>query len=161
VQSELGRGSTFHVWIPALRHALHVPAPASPPIANILRGRILVMDDEAAIRRLLSALLQRAGLNVATASDGAEAVQAFRTARDEGRPFDLVIMDLTVPGGMGGLEALQHLHGIDPELKAIVSSGYSSDPVLANFRAHGFRGRVAKPYEMAKLLEVVRNVLAE
>jgi signal transduction histidine kinase/ActR/RegA family two-component response regulator len=161
VQSEPGRGTTFHLWLPALRNAQPAPPPEPAAISGELHGRVLVMDDEPPICRLLGALLRRSGLTVATTVDGREAVEQFRAAREAGAPFDLVIMDLTVPGGMGGLEALEHLRAIDPGLKAIVSSGYSSDPVLANFRAHGFRGRVAKPYEVAELLNVVRDVLAE
>ena len=92
-------------------------------------------------------------------ADGQAAVDRFLTEREAGRPFDVVVMDLTVPGGRGGLEALERMRALDPRVTAIVSSGYSSDPVLANYRDYGFRGRVAKPYELAEFGRVLREVL--
>jgi PAS domain S-box-containing protein len=159
VDSELGRGSVFHVWLPALRS--RPPAPRAPAVGKQapLVGRVLFMDDEAPIRKMAAVLITRLGLEVELAADGAEAVQRFKTANDAGRPFDLVVMDLTVPGGMGGREALEELRSIDPGVKAIVSSGYSSDPVLANFRSYGFRGMVAKPYQVDDFMNVLRDVL--
>jgi CheY-like chemotaxis protein len=93
-------------------------------------------------------------------ADGREAVARYRAERAEGRPFALVVMDLTVPGGMGGLEALEQLRRIDPDVKAVVSSGYSGDPVLANPRDYGFCGVVAKPYEVGEFARVLREALA-
>ena len=106
-------------------------------------------------------LLRRLGLEVELARDGAEAVRKYSEARTAGRPFDLVVMDLTVPGGVGGREAIDQLRRIDPNVRAIVSSGYSSDPVLANHRAYGFRGMVAKPFKIEDLAQVLRAVLRE
>ena len=119
------------------------------------------MDDEEPIVQMATMLLQRLGFEVEQAHDGSETVQKFTAAHRAGRSFDLVVMDLTVPGGMGGREAIEALPRIDPRVKAIVSSGYSSDPVLANYRAYGFRGMVAKPYKIDDFTRVLREVLRE
>jgi CheY-like chemotaxis protein/two-component sensor histidine kinase len=159
VESALGHGTTFHVHLPAAEHAEPVGAAMPDAGQAVARGRVLFMDDEAPIRKLATALLARLGSDVEAAADGQAAVDRFRAAREAGRPFDVVVMDLTVPGGMGGLEALKRMREIDPQVKAIVSSGYSSDPVLANYRDYGFRGRVAKPYELTEFGRVLREVL--
>jgi two-component system cell cycle sensor histidine kinase/response regulator CckA len=123
------------------------------------RESILIMDDEADIRETTGNVLRRLGYNVACAADGQEAVDLYRKAKEGGKPFDLVIMDLTVPGGMGGQEAFRKLFEIDPQVKAIVSSGYSSDPVLSDYRSYGFSGIVAKPFRLKDLTEEVKRVL--
>lgn len=105
--------------------------------------------------------VSRLGLDPVIAKDGDEAVELFQTARDEGRPFDAVVMDPTVPGGKGGLAALREMQVIDPAVRAIVSSGYSSDPVLANFREHGFLGMISKPYHITDLAIAIRAVMGE
>ncbi len=161
VQSEVGHGTVFRLWLPAAEEMAAPAAPAEPAAPAQLSGRVLVMDDEEDIRRLVVALLRRLGLEPVAVADGAAAVRAYAEARDEGRPFALVIMDLTVPGGMGGREAMEQLRWFDPQVRAIVSSGYSNDPVLADFRAHGFRGMVEKPYEVERLMECIGRVLAE
>jgi CheY-like chemotaxis protein len=117
------------------------------------------MDDEAPIRQLGEVLLQRLGFKVVLSADGEEAIALYRAALAGPEPFDLVIMDLTVPGGMGGRDAMLELRRLDPGVKGLVSSGYSSDPVLANFRAHGFSGMVSKPYRLTDLAKAVRAVL--
>jgi len=121
----------------------------------------LFMDDEEPIRQMAAFLLRRFGFDVVCVADGEEVVRKYQEAQNNGAPFLLVMVDLTVPGGMGGREAVAELRKIDPQVKAIVSSGYSSDPVLANYREHGFCGVAAKPYEMADLAQVLRSVLAE
>jgi len=161
IQTELGKGTTFRIWLPAT--ATH-PAEAGPAVrpdhAAKLGGRLLFMDDEEPIRQMAAFLLRRFGFEVVCANDGADAVAKFRAAREGGKPFTLVIMDLTVPGGIGGREAIVELKKIDPAVRAIVSSGYSSDPVLANYRAHGFAGVAAKPYDVNELARVLREVTA-
>ncbi len=159
VESQLGQGSTFRLWLPASTEQAETEdaAPAMPPAT--LSGRLLFMDDEEVIRAMASTLLRRCGFDVTCAADGAEAVRLYRNALEAGTPFKVVIMDLTVPGGVGGKEAIGLLREIDPEVRAIVSSGYSSDPVLANYRHYGFRGVVAKPYEHTELIRVLRDVL--
>jgi CheY-like chemotaxis protein len=159
VESELGRGTTFDIWLPALRQQ-QLELPGGPAAAAApMHGRVLLMDDEQTIREMARFLLNRLGLEVEVAEDGREAVQMFQLARAGGQPFDLVVMDLTVPGGMGGQEALVEMRRIDPDVKAVVSSGYSSDPVLANYRKYGFCGVVAKPYQLEDLTRVLHEAL--
>jgi CheY-like chemotaxis protein len=113
------------------------------------------MDDEDYIRELALAMLTKLGYEVEVAEDGQTAVDLYQKALDQGRPFDMVILDLTVPGGMGGKETIKRLIEIDENVRAIVSSGYSNDPVMANYSNYGFRGAVQKPYllqEMSQLL---------
>ena len=150
VESEPGRGTTFRLTLPA--------SGKSPPVqeattSSLVRGqgRILVMDDEPIVREVLGEMLTRLGYEVDYAQDGAEAVKIYRVAKKFDQPFDLLIMDLTVAGGMGGLEALQKLREFDPGVRAIASSGYSSDPVMSDYQAHGFVGVMAKPYTLEEL----------
>ncbi len=159
VASELGRGTTFEIWLPAVaEHQMDLPE-ERPESGAPLKGRVLFMDDEEPISLMASLLLQRLGLEVELARDGAEAVEKYRAAHAAGRSFDLVVLDLTVPGGMGGREAIGELNRIDPGVRAIVSSGYSADPIMSNFRAYGFRGMVAKPYRIDDFVHVLRDVL--
>ncbi len=158
VESETGHGTLFRFWLPAVPNARPASSePAALP-AN-LAGRILFMDDEEPIRTIAESLLKRLGFEVTTVCDGHEAVRVYAEGARSRKPFDLVIMDLTVPGGMGGKAAMLELLKIDPAVKGIVSSGYSSDPVMANYRAHGFSGMVAKPYKLTDLAKTIRNVM--
>jgi CheY-like chemotaxis protein len=160
VESSVGRGTTFRVWLPAAKaEPAEKPALASP--LEPLHGRVLFMDDEEPIRRMTLTLLERLGLETTVTADGHEAVQQFALARAGGQAFDVVIMDLTVPGAMGGAEAMREILKLDPNARGIVSSGYSSDPVMANYRAHGFRAMVPKPYRIADFARTLREVLAE
>jgi CheY-like chemotaxis protein len=99
------------------------------------------------------------GYCVTPAKDGAEAIDLYQKAFDAGRPFDAVILDLTVPGGMGGRETIAKLRELNPDVKAIVSSGYSDDPVMAQYREHGFVGVVTKPYAISTLSDLLRRFL--
>ena len=159
VESEPGHGTIFHLWLPALREMQSGAAEERGEVATPMKGRVLFMDDEESILAMAGLLLRRLGFEVELTRDGAEAVRKFAEAHAAGRPFDLVVMDLTVPGGVGGREAIDQLRRIDPNVRAIVSSGYSSDPVLANYRAYGFCGMVAKPYKVDDLVQVLRSVL--
>jgi len=116
------------------------------------------MDDEEAIRSLTSRILSSRDCDVTTTCTGEEALQAYETARAAGAPFDVVILDLTIRGGMGGKDTIQRLREIDPGVKAIVSSGYSTDPVLSNYRRYGFRGIVPKPYRAEHLCQTVQQM---
>ena len=158
MESTPGRGTTFTIWLPAADREPVAPAREERTLAP-LQGRVLFMDDEPEIRRLGTAMLQHLGLEPVAVSDGAEAVQEYCRAREAGRPFQVVILDLTVPGGTGGRQAMAQLLQIDPNVRAIVSSGYSNDRVLSDYRAHGFRGMVSKPYEFTDLAHTLNQVL--
>jgi PAS domain S-box-containing protein len=160
VRSTLGCGTTFDIRLPAARGAIVEPPPAQT-IVGALTGRVLVMDDEEAILRVLSAFLKKLGLQVETTSEGAEVVSRYRAAFDRGQPHDIIIMDLTVPGKMGGRDALAAILAFDPDARAIVASGYSSDPVLARYWEFGFRAVAPKPYDVDHLSSVIANLLQE
>ncbi len=123
------------------------------------RRRILFMDDEPDIRRIGQRVLQYLGYDAVLVANGEEAVTAYASAHEAGAPFDAVILDLTIPGGMGGSEAMQRLRSLDPAVKGIVSSGYSTDDAVAHYEAHGFVATVSKPYEIATLQAVLNHVL--
>jgi len=158
VESQLGRGTTFHLWLPAAAQAVAEKV-AEKTAGAKLQARVLFMDDEESIRNMTSAFMSRLRLECELAVDGAEAVRKFQEARAANQPFDVVLMDLTVPGGMGGREAMEQLRKIDPNVRAIVSSGYSQDPVMASYRAHGFRGVLPKPYDLGQLRQVLEETL--
>ncbi|HET7535831.1 MAG TPA: PAS domain S-box protein, partial [Candidatus Didemnitutus sp.] len=158
VKSRLGSGTAFNIWLPAAANT-PVAGKAESNTFAPMRARVLFMDDEQPIRGMAEVFLQRLGVQCETAADGSEAVLKYRAAREAGQPFDAVIMDLTVPGGMGGREAMEQLRLMDPGVRAIVSSGYSRDPVLANYRAHGFCGILPKPYGLDQLRQVLQQVM--
>ena len=118
------------------------------------------MDDEEMLRNLAQKMLERlGGYKVATVKDGVEAIETYKKQMDSGEPFDGVILDLTIKGGMGGEQTIRELSKIDPGVKAIVCSGYFNDPVITNFEEYGFRGAMAKPYQKADLESVLKKVL--
>ena len=117
------------------------------------------MDDELTIRNVVGAMLKTLGYTISFAVEGQEAVTKYQQAIDTGHPFDIVIMDLTIPGGMGGKEATQEILSIDAAAKIIVSSGYANGPVMSNYKEFGFKGIIVKPYRMKELRSVIRQVL--
>lgn len=135
-------------------------APGAGNLPGATSARILFMDDEEILCEIVSAMLEHLGHEPVTASDGAEAIRLFVEARDAGWPISAVIMDLTIPGGMGGWEAAQRLREIDPAARLVVSSGYSNDPIMADFRSHGFVGSIAKPYQLEELEATVQRALS-
>jgi CheY-like chemotaxis protein len=152
-----GGGSVFQVNISASRG----PAAAGAPGAEAQhpnRRRILVMDDDKQVLKTVQNMLTLMGHDVVLAADGEEAISIYREALMAGKGFEAVIMDLTIPGGMGGLEAMKHLLVIDPEVKAIVSSGYSGEMVMDDYRKWGFKGKVPKPYTIKELSEVLHDI---
>jgi CheY-like chemotaxis protein len=159
-QSEVGLGSTFSLYLPA---SGQTPAEdeAQPSAIRRGSGRILVMDDEEPIRRLLVSMLAELGYEAEAAKEGNQAIRMYEEARAAGRPFAAVLVDLTVPGGMGGKETATRLRAIDPAVKVIVSSGYSDDPVMSEYRGYGFDDVVPKPWTPAQLSEVFQRVLAK
>jgi PAS domain S-box-containing protein len=148
VESTVGKGTRFVTYLPAAARV--VAAPPSRRVAPTAArgGRALIMDDEATILDIARGICAKLGYEAVTSRHGAEAVERFSEAVREGRPFDVVIMDLTVPGGMGGQEALVYLKAIDPAVKAIVASGYTDDAVMADFEQWGFCAVMAKPFNV-------------
>lgn len=159
VETTLGVGTVFHLYLP-VSDSMNVPAPAPECIEGQSgkAGRILVMDDEEMIRVLAREILDNLGYVVDVCNDGESAVPLFRGAHDRGEPYAAVIMDLTVPGRMGGKELMKALLEIDPGAKGIVSSGYNNDPILARFGDYGFSAKVAKPYTVNELGEALQSL---
>jgi PAS domain S-box-containing protein len=160
VESEQNVGTTFTIYLPASSELVDVKEEKKTDVSKI-NGKILVMDDESVLLDVVSKVLQHIGCDTEGATDGTDAVKLYRKAMKSGKPFDAVILDLTIPGGMGGKETIKRLLKIDPDVKAIVSSGYSNNPVLANFQDYGFISLVTKPYRIDQLREVLQSVLQE
>jgi PAS domain S-box-containing protein len=159
-QSKLGVGTTIYFYV----HATTEPLPVAEETVNKSyisgRGSILVMDDEEMIRDMLYNGLSDVGYKIELAADGTEAIEKYTKAEQSGDKFDAVIMDLTIPGGMGGKETIKKLLEIDPNVKAIASSGYANGAVMANFKRYGFVGAVTKPYRFAELEKTLSNVIS-
>lgn len=159
VSSRAGEGTTFIIYLRASEKKVSPPAGETslPP----RRGgrRILVMDDEEVIRNLLADMLEMLGYEVATARDGKEAVEIFRTGQEEGREFDLCIFDLTVPGGMGGEEAFRRIRTLNPAARGIVMSGYSIEGVIGRHDEHGFVAPLPKPFTVHHLVKVLDQAM--
>lgn len=164
VDSSPGQGARFSVLLPATETPsaiTEVPEPGRQPTKAVGQRRILVMDDEPAICEIASSMLNYLGYEVETCSGGAEAVTRYQQARAKNRPYDAVIMDLTIPGGIGGKEAARQILALDAQACLIVSSGYSHDPIMAEYQKHGFKGGLAKPYRVGDLARMLAAVLAE
>ena len=160
VESGLGHGTTFTIYLPASGKPASLPVDEEKCLL-IGKGKILVMDDEEFIRDVAIQMLSKIGYEVSTANDGNQTIEMYRQAQKSGEPFDIVIMDLTIPGGMGGKEAIMKLKKFDPNVKALVSSGYSNDPIMSNFRDYGFQGVVKKPYRIQEMSDALRSVITE
>jgi signal transduction histidine kinase len=158
VESELGKGSTFHVLLPAVDAPPAVAPPTTGPV-SVAGARVLVLDDDPAVRTLLADYLKRLECVPTITHSGGDTVAAYKDAAEKGSPYDAVILDLTVPGGYGGKRVIGELLAFDPRVKAIVSSGYSTDPILANFREYGFKAILAKPYRLVDLSFILSAVL--
>lgn len=156
IDSRVGRGTKVMLYFPAIGRAV---AESPTPFRSAGRPRALVMDDEPLVRSMLEGLLGDLGFEVVTTPDGHRAIDAYREALAGSSRYDLVILDLTVPGGMGGAETIKQLRLLDPGVQAIVSSGYSEDPILSAPEAHGFAGVLTKPYTFDELAERVEQIL--
>jgi two-component system, cell cycle sensor histidine kinase and response regulator CckA len=161
VSSEPAKGSVFTLLLPTAGKGAAAPAVGSEPAAVPVGGgeRVLVMDDEALILDLASQLLGHLGYRVTACASGDRAIALYREAKEAGTPFHAAIMDLTVPGAMGGKEASQRILDIDPSARLIVSSGYSSDPIMAEYEKYGFRAAIAKPYKGQDLARVLSALI--
>jgi two-component system, cell cycle sensor histidine kinase and response regulator CckA len=160
VESAVGSGTVFTVELPATL------ASASPEVATAAQvqpgtERLLIMDDNDSLLILFKAVLTRLGYQVQTAHDGAEAIALYQAGKSEGPGFDAVLLDLTVTGGIGGLEAATHLRQLDPRAKLIVSSGYSDAPVMSDYRHYGFDAVIPKPWTVPEISHVLRRVLTD
>ena len=160
VESIIDNGTTIHVFLPASINKSEAEPDKPEDRAHQGKGRILVMDDEADVRLVATDMLELMGYEVDSSPDGANALQLYATAKRIGRPYALVMFDLTVPAGMGGKEAIVKLRQLDPGATAIVSSGYSYDPVMANFKEFGFDAVVPKPYKPDELARVLNMLMA-
>ncbi len=159
VRSKVGRGTSVTFYLPASStesEQAQAPMEEEPFRAT---GRVLIMDDDPIVRDVLSAMLEQLGLTSETTEEGMQALACYREALEAGNPFDAVILDLTVPGGVGGRDVIEKLRALDPQVRAVASSGYSNDPVMSQPQAYGFHAGIAKPYRMEDLEAVLRKVL--
>jgi CheY-like chemotaxis protein len=173
VESKVGTGTTFYIYLPASEGK--IPSKTLPIKDRDKRGkgkdiekatpleegrRILFMEDNLLISMSVAEHLRNLKYEVQTTQNGTKAIELYKSAMKSGKPFDAVVMDLTIPGDIGGKEAIDELLKIDPNVKAVVASGYSNDPAMANFRKYGFRGVVVKPYEIYELDEILQEMIA-
>ncbi len=161
VKSKVGFGSTFSIYIPAVSDKQPEESKKMKEELIYGSGRILLMDDEDIIRKVAKRMLEKLGYKVTTVIDGEEAISVFKDAMNTEEAYDLAILDLTIPGGMGGKETVIELKKLKPDVKAIVSSGYSVDPIMAEFKKYGFDGIIAKPWNFEEFVRVINSVLQE
>lgn len=161
VDTEPDKGTTFTLYLPAAETGqLSKKIPPAAITSTVEQcAAILVMDDDEMICEVTSEMLKDMGFSVKTAPDGKKAIELYKASMDAGMPFDVVIMDLTIPGGMGGVKAVKEIIALDPEARVVVSSGYADDPVMANHAEYGFRGILAKPYTMDNLQKILSKLL--
>jgi PAS domain S-box-containing protein len=157
VSSKAGIGTTFSIDLPASDKLVQIEKRKAPAVQSD-GGRILLMDDEEGLRKLYAAALKKSGYDVSLADNGEAATDLYKEAMAQGRPFDAVILDLTVRGGIGGLDAMKSLLAVDPDVRAVISSGYADDPAMMDHERYGFKGALAKPFGIAELREVLSRV---
>lgn len=158
ISSSIDTGTTITVYLPAFPDQI-VELKKLSGLTLGGQGKILIMDDEDIIRETLGKMLRRLGYTLSTAADGQEAINLYQKARQQNEPFDVVMMDLTIAGGMGGKETVKKLLGIDPTAKVIVSSGYSNDQVMADYQNYGFCGVLPKPYKIEEVNQILHDLL--
>ncbi|MCP4763208.1 MAG: response regulator, partial [archaeon] len=165
VDSILGKGTTFIVYLPAIKINLNdkmdestVKTKKSLKISTNSqksRGTILLLDDEKTIQKVAKKMIEKLGFNVLSAMDGKEAIEIYKNSLENEPKIDFLIIDLTIPGGIGGKETLTEIKKLNPNIKAIVSSGYSTDPIMANYKDYGFSGVISKPYTIEQLSNIL------
>jgi PAS domain S-box-containing protein len=156
VYSRPGAGTTFDIYLPASDKAVPIKEIFAPLTGQ---GKILLMDDDQLLREMVKDMLELLGYDSEYAVDGTEAIEMYRKAKESEKPYDAVILDLSIPGGMGGKETIKKLLEMDNKTKAIVCSGYSNDPVMSNYRGYGFKGVMPKPFDLNSLGRVLNEVL--
>jgi two-component system cell cycle sensor histidine kinase/response regulator CckA len=163
VESRIEIGTIFHIYLPVSTEPILKANKKEDKEEKIIegKGKILVIDDEEIIQELVFNILTNFGYKVEMVSDNAQAINLYEETKVSNEPFDLIIMDLMMPGEISGLEAIQHLRDFDPEVKAIISSGFSNDPIMINFNEYGFKGAVPKPYGIKELVEAVNKVITD
>jgi two-component system cell cycle sensor histidine kinase/response regulator CckA len=159
VKSELSRGSIFSIYLPASDAQEEETSPSFAPVESVRKGRILLMDDEEIVRIVASMMVKSLGHDITCTENGENAIEKFSEAMRSGRPFDVVILDLTVKGNMGGAQAAVELRQIDPAVKIIVSSGYSDSAAVSSYRSYGFAASLNKPYTIETLRDTLNNML--
>lgn len=160
VMSELGKGTTFFIYLPAVEAEEEV-SETTTATSPFRKGKILVMDDEKLVRNIVRELITALGHEVDVAEEGKAATEKYRSAAESGKPFDIVILDLTVQGGMGGKATIDRLRALDPGVMAVVSSGYPDDTVVADYENYGFKARLTKPYKIDRLRDTLNALLSE
>ncbi|HBU05096.1 MAG TPA: hypothetical protein DEA95_00420 [Nitrospiraceae bacterium] len=158
VESELGKGTILNIYLPASSKEIIFHEEITDTVSSG-KGKILVMDDDDMVRDVAGAILRSLGYKVEFAKDGTEAIELYQKAIISGESFDVVIMDLTIPGGMGGKDAIKKLLNIDLQVKAVVSSGYSNDPIMSNYKAHGFSAVISKPYNVIDMSKTLHELI--
>jgi two-component system cell cycle sensor histidine kinase/response regulator CckA len=151
-------GTTFKIFLPAVDRQV-TPEPEEDRELLVGKGKILVMDDEDMVREVSGKMLARLGYEAEFARNGGEAIEMFVQAHASEQAFAGVILDLTIPGGIGGKETMARLLEVDPQVKAIVSSGYSDDPIMADFEKYGFDGVIVKPYRISEFAKILHDVV--
>ncbi len=161
VESELNRGTAFHLYLPAIEEKASLAKEKPAETAAVEKKiRVLLMDDEELILDVTSEMLQMINCEVTTARDGIEALALYKEAMQKNSPFDVVILDLTIPGGIGGKDVLQELLKINPAVKAVVASGYCNEDVMANYQDFGFRASLMKPFKLDELKRAIKTALS-
>jgi CheY-like chemotaxis protein len=153
-------GSAFTIWLPASEVDVQLPSTTAAP-ASLPQGRVLVMDDEEVVRDAVGEMLDALGQTAVFAADGAAAIEAYVRAKEAGAPFDVVILDATVRGGMGGGDAIKRLRELDPAVTAVISSGYADNAIVANYTAYGFKAFLPKPFSYGSLQAVLGSLMQE
>ncbi len=164
VESTVDSGTIFTIYIPAVKDKKILGKKFKKVISHTKKFKnckVLIMDDEEIILDVASEMFKSLGCEIETAADGKEAIDKFNLSKKENKTFDLIIMDLTIPGGLGGKETIKKILEIDPKAKVIVSSGYSTDPIMANYREYGFKGRLVKPFKLNDLKSELLKILIE
>ena len=160
VYSEDGKGAVFSFYLPAVHDQFMASEQREARIVGG-SGKVLLLEDEDSVGETISRMLTQIGYDIVLTKDGNDAVTFYRAALTTSEPFDAVIMDLTIRGGMGGKDTMQQLREIDPHITAIVSSGYFNDPIMANYQDYGFIGVLPKPYDIEELSLLLKRVMSQ